>query len=157
MEEAQWDIKEIKQLKKKQLVRSNLFMLLVFILLGYLFQSGHFLFIVWLLLAFLFIVLVHSIYALKTGKFIGTKTSKYLNEFDRHRSGEKGWKRTKIHEIVFLIVLGVGMAVVLYLIDFSSPPPNVSHAHFPFIGAWIGYNLGEIAKMKNLKKQPEHG
>lgn len=157
MEETQWDIKEIKQLKKKQLVRSNLFIVLVFILLVYLFQSGQFLFIVWVLLAFLFIVLVHSIYTLKTGKHIGTKTSRYLNEFDRHRSGEKRWKRTKIHEIVFLTVLGVGMGVLLYLIDFSSPPPNASQAHFPFIGAWIGYNLGELSRMKNLKEKPTNG
>ena len=40
MVETQWDIQEVKYLKKKQLVQGNLAMLLLFVPFGYLAENG---------------------------------------------------------------------------------------------------------------------
>lgn len=157
MEETQWDIKEMKRLKKKQLVRGNLFMLLIFVLLAYFLESGKLLFVAWILIACLLITVVLSLYTLVTGNLIGTKTSRRVQAFDRNRWGEKRWKRKKIIEVVLFTVLGFGLAVVLFVTDFSSPNQTFAGSHFPFIGAWIGYNLGEITRMKNMKEKPTNG
>ncbi|GGM18359.1 hypothetical protein GCM10011351_00180 [Paraliobacillus quinghaiensis] len=85
MDETQWDIKEVKRLKKKQLVQYNLLMLLIFVLFGYLVENNkEFVLNVFFAVFFWWITAI-MLYTLNTGKPIGTKTSRRLQEFDRDR------------------------------------------------------------------------
>ena len=154
MEEEQQEIKEIKRLKKKQLIRGNLLMLLIFVLFVYFFESGNLFFITWIILAGLVVVFMLSLYTLITGKLIGTKTSRRVQAFDRKHWGDKRWKRKKIMEAVLYVILGVLLAYLLFTVDFSFPNQPLTGSLFPFLGAWIGYNVGEITRITKLKEQP---
>lgn len=154
MEEEQWDIKEIKKLKKKQLLWGNLLMLVTFLLLSYLFDNGKISFVTWALIIFLLIMTALSLYTLITGTIIGTKTTRRIRAFDRKRWGEKKWKLRKISEIILFTALGVGLAVLVFNTDFDSLNQNSPGSTLPFLGAWLGYNLGEITRIKKLKEQP---
>ena len=157
MEEDQWDIKEIKKLKKKQLLLGNLFMLLVFVLLVYFLESDTLFFVTWIVLACLLVSSAFSLYTLITGNLIGTKTSRRVQAFDRCHWGEKRWKRKKIIEVVLFIVLGIVLVFFLTTTDFSFPNQTVSAPPFAFIGAWVGYNIGEITRLTNLKEPSTNG
>lgn len=157
MEEDQWDIKEIKKLKKKQLLLGNLFMLLVFVLLVYFLESDTLFFVTWIVLACLLVSSAFSLYTLITGNLIGTKTSRRVQAFDRSHWGEKRWKRKKIIEVVLFIVLGIVLVFFLTTTDFSFPNQTVSAPPFAFIGAWVGYNIGEITRLTNLKEPSTNG
>ena len=156
-EEAQQEIKEIKKLKKKQLLWSNFFMLVIFLFLNYFLENGKILFLTWVLLISLLIIIVLSLYTLITGTIIGTKTTRRIRAFDRKRWGEKKWKLLKITEIVLLTGLGVGLAALVFNTNFDSPNQTFVGSAFPFLGAWFGYNLGEISRIKKLKEQAANG
>ena len=157
MEEEHWDIKEIKKLKKKQLLLGNLFMLVIFLLFVYFFESRNLFVITWVILAGLLVVLLLTLYTLLTGKLIGTKTSRRVQAFDRKYWGKKRWKRKKIVEATLYAILGGGLAYLLFTVDFNFSNQPITSSLFPFIGAWIGYNLGEITRMKNLNWQSTNG
>ncbi|MEZ0481628.1 hypothetical protein [Planococcus sp. SSTMD024] len=157
MEATQQELIEIIKLKKKQLLWGNLFMLVIFLLFGYLLGNGKILFVTWILIVFLLIMTVLSLYTLITGTIIGTKTMRRIQTFDRKRWGKKKWKRTKIIEIVLFTGLGIGMSVFVFNTEFDSSNRNLSSFSFPFLGAWIGYNLGEIIRIAGLKEQSANG
>ncbi|AUD14966.1 hypothetical protein CXF77_17235 [Planococcus sp. MB-3u-09] len=152
--EAQQEIKEIKKLKKMQLLWGNLFMLVTFLLLSYLLGNGKILFVTWALIIFLLILTILSLYTLVTGTIIGTKNTRRIRAFDRKCWGEKKWKRNKIIEIVLYTGLGIGITALAFNTDLDSSHRNLSDFAFPFAGAWIGYNLGEIMRIAALKEQP---
>lgn len=155
MDETPWDIQEVKRLKKIQLVQGNLVMLLIFVLLVYFADSEQYLFIIGTFFVVIWVVVAIALYTLLTGRFIGTKTSKRVQEFDRQRSGEKPWKRKKIIEAVVVSAIGIGIAVLLFVTDFDSISLDFPFSSLPFIGAWVGYNLGEIIRTSNLQEQPK--
>lgn len=157
MDEAQQEIKEIKGLKKKQLLWGNLFMLVLFLFLNYFLENGKILFLTWVLLISLLIIIALSLYTLITGTIVGTKTTRRIRAFDRKRWGEKKWKLLKITEIVLLTGLGVVLAVLVFNTNSDSPNQTFVGSAFPFIGAWVGYNLGEISRIKKLKEQAANG
>jgi Ca2+/Na+ antiporter len=150
MDETQWDIQEVKHLKKKQLVQNNLVMLLLFVLIAYFAYSGKHSLINGIYFVLIWINVAITLYTLKKGRTIGTKTSKRVQEFDRNRLGEKRWKRNRITEAVIISVTGIGIAVLLFVVDFNSVRLDVPNYVFPFIGAWIGFNIREIIRMNNL-------
>lgn len=155
MDKTQWNIQEVKRLKKIQLVQGNLVMLLIFVLLVYFAESEQYLFIIGTFFVLMLVVVAIALYTLLTGRFIGTKTSKHVQEFDRQRSGEKPWKRKKIIEAVIFSAIGIGIAVLLFVTDFDSIRLDFPFSSLPFIGAWAGYNLGEIIRISNLQEQPK--
>lgn len=150
MTETAWDIPEVKRLKKIQLVQTNLMMLLFFVLSASLVLSGKAFVLFGLHCALLWIFAAISLYTLKTGQTIGTKTSKRVQEFDKDHLGEKRWKRRKMLEAVIISVISIGITVFLFVLDFKSVRSGFSNYAFPFIGAWIGHNIGGIIRMNNL-------
>ncbi|WP_211655331.1 hypothetical protein [Planococcus alpniumensis] len=152
-EEIQQEIKEIKKLKKKQLLWGNLFMLVIFLLLSYLLGNGKILFVTWAILISLLILAMLSLYSLITGAIVGTKNTRRIQAFDRKRWGEKKWKFLKITEIVLYAGLGIVITILIFDADLDSSNWNLTSFTFPFFGAWLGYNLGEISRIKKLKEQ----
>lgn len=152
MEETEWDIQEVKRWKKTQLIQTNIGMLLIFLLLIYFIEYGHPYFFIGGFYVFVLIIAAIELYKLGTGRFIGTKTSRRVQAFDKARSGEKRWKRRKILEAVFLIALIVFITVFMYTTDIDHSRVDFSSIAFPFIGAWIGHNLGELIRMSKLEQ-----
>ena len=150
MDETQWDKKEVKHLKKKHLVRNNLVMLVLFVLFVYFAVNGKTSLILGGFCVLSWITVAITLYTLKTGKTIGTKISRMMQEFDRYDLGQKRWKRRKVIEAVITIVLSVFITVFVFVNDFNSVRFDFPIDTFPFIGAWVGYNMGEIHRMSNL-------
>lgn len=150
MDETQWDIQKVKHLKKKQLVQYNLVMLLLFVLFGYLAENGKPSLLIGIFCVIMWIIVAITLYVLKTGSPIGTKTSRIVQEFDRNRLGEKHWKRRKMTEAVIISVISVLITILLFNLDLNSLRLDFPISVLPFIGAWIGYNIGEIIRMNNL-------
>ncbi|WP_084243503.1 hypothetical protein [Planomicrobium okeanokoites] len=156
MDETQWDLREVKNLKKKQLLQYNLGMLLLFVVLYYFadFEQPY------VFIGFFYLLVLIGaaslVYNLKTGKFIGTKTSKRVQEFDKARLGQKRWKRRKILEAAFVFALTIFFTVFIFSTDFTDSGMNSYSAAFPFIGAWIGYNIGEFIRMNTLTDPAEN-
>ncbi|AST91105.1 hypothetical protein BC6307_07340 [Sutcliffiella cohnii] len=147
---TQWDIQEVKHLKRKQLVQNNLVMMFLFVLIGYFSKHGKPSLLIGVFCVLLWIIVAITLYTIKTGRPIGTKTSKRVQEFDRNRSGEKRWKQKKMTEAVIISVISVLITGLLFVKDFNSLRLDFPIGAFPFIGAWIGYNIGEIIRMNNL-------
>ncbi|MGB2871229.1 hypothetical protein [Psychrobacillus psychrotolerans] len=95
MDETQWDIQEVKHLKKKQLFQNNLVMLLLFVLFGYLAENGKPSLLIGGFCVLLWIIVVITLYVLKTGSPIGTKTSRIVQEFDRRSFGREALEAKK--------------------------------------------------------------
>lgn len=150
MDETQWDIQKVKHLKKKQLVQNNLLMLLLFLLFGYLAENGKPSLLIGGFCVLLWIIVAITWYVLKAGSPIGTKTSRMVQEFDRNRLGEKRWKRRKMTEAVIISVISVLITILVFDQDLNSLRFDFPISLFPFIGAWIGYNIGEIMRMINF-------
>ena len=150
MNETQWDIKEVKHLKIKQLVQYNVVWLLLFLLFGYFAMNGKTSLLFGGMCVILWIVVASSLYNLITEKPIGTKTSRMVQEFDRTQLGQKRWKRRRMIETAFIIVICVFVTVFVSINDFNSETINSPIHLFPYIGAFIGYNSGEIYRISNL-------
>jgi len=150
MNEAEWNIQKVKHLKRKQLVQYNLAMLLLFLLYIYYVKTGGSISIFFSLLCLLiWIIVVHTLYTLITGKTIGTKTSRLVQTFDRDYLGEKRWKRRKMIEFIIIGVLGVICTVLMATMNFGSKELEIYNL-FPIIGGWLGFNIGEIFRIRNL-------
>ncbi|WP_407270749.1 hypothetical protein [Radiobacillus sp. PE A8.2] len=150
MGETQWDIQEVKRLKKKQVIQYNLAMLLVFVLFGYFVEIGKVSMIFVMFCVLCWIIAVTSLYTLNTGKPVGTKTNKRLQEFDRDRLGEKRWKRRTMIGAVLISVVSVALTVFLFYTNFENSRMEFPRDAFPLIGVWVGYNLGELVRISNL-------
>lgn len=95
VEEIHCDLEEVRHLIRKQLVQNNFIMLLLFVLFCYLAVKGNPSFFIGMLCVLLWIYVAITLYTLMTGKPIGTKTSKVLQEFHKNHFGGKRWKRKK--------------------------------------------------------------
>lgn len=147
----EWDIQEVKHLKKKQLVQLNLVMLLLFVLSVYYVHVG------WPISAFfglsclfLWVFSACTLYPLLTGKMIGTKESKLTQAFDRERWGEKRWKRRKVMEAVLVIIVSAVCTVLVFTMDFGSDTLEFFNLG-PFVGAWLGSNIGGFIRINTLE------
>lgn len=147
---TQLDLKEFKNLKKKQLIQNNILFLFLFILINYFSQNGNITFLMGVFCVLLWIIVVILLYTLVTGRPIGTKTSKLVQVFDRKRMGEKRWKKLRITEVIIISVLNVIVTILLFPIDFNTGMLDFPISALPFIGAWLGYNIGEIYRMNKL-------
>src|SRR5690606_12053776 len=98
----------------------------------------------------LWIISAITFYSLKTSKPIGTKTSRYMQVFDRNRLGDKRWKRRKIIEFIIIIIICVLITILIIVLDISAVSFDLPMNAIPFIGAWVGYNIGEVIRMKSL-------
>ncbi|WP_411954877.1 hypothetical protein ACKXGF_03460 [Alkalibacillus sp. S2W] len=150
MEETDWDIEEVKHLKTKQLIQSNLVMLLLFVLIGYFAENGNIFVLYGMFCVLLWLIVAVTLYILTTGKFVGTKTNRRVQEFDRTQLGEKRWRRRKIIELVFMSLLSVIVTVLTFVEDYETAIFNFPIDAFPFMGAWLGYNIGEMIRIHNL-------
>ncbi|WP_117170331.1 hypothetical protein [Paraliobacillus sediminis] len=149
MVETAWDINEVKRLKKIQLVQGNLYMLLSFVLFVYLLMNGKAFVLIGLVCVLLWFFTTSIFYTLKTGKTIGTKTTRRVLEYDKYRLGKKRWKRRKIIEAVIISISSVGFTVTLFVPDFNYVRFDFING-LPFIGVWMGYNIGEIVRISDL-------
>ncbi|WP_208597159.1 hypothetical protein [Planococcus maritimus] len=136
-------------------------MLVIFLLLSYLLESGKILFATWIVILFIFVMVVLSLYTLITGTIIGTKTTRRIRAFDRKRWGKTKWKLLNITEVVLYSGMGVGLIYLVFNTDFDFDfhfhDRSLSTFTFPFIGSWVGYNLGEIIRIFGLKEQAANG
>ena len=150
MDETQWDIKEVKYLKKMQIVQYNCVMLLLFVLFVYFAENGKPNLLIGGICVIIWIITAIKLYILKTGRTIGTKTSRVVQKFDRNHLGEERWKRRIITEAVIVSIMSILITVLVFVKDFNSVSLNFPMYAFPFIGAWVGHNIGEITRIKNL-------
>lgn len=151
MDVSEWDIQEVKQLKKKQLVQFNIMMLLIFVLTVFYVKADLPLSVLLTLTCGLFwFFAVHALYILITEKTTGTKTNKLVQAFDRDRWGKKRWKRKMITEVVILSIIGIMFTVFAVTLNTSSVSLHFYNL-FPFIGTWIGSNLGTMARISSLE------
>lgn len=150
METINWDLTEIKRLLRMRIIRTNFIMLLLFFLIWYIYSKGNPYFFVGLVSVVLWIIVAITLYSLITGKYIGTKTGKILHDFMKDRFGSKRWKRSKIIELLIIFILGVLITVLFFSIDFSYERSFSIINMIPFIGAWVGYNIGEQIRMNKL-------
>ncbi|HSJ36824.1 MAG TPA: hypothetical protein VK945_01250 [Planococcus sp. (in: firmicutes)] len=155
MEETQWDIQEVKRWKIKQLVQYNLGALLLFMLLTYFIEYVQLYFLIGFFYILVLMLSAMALYSFKTGSFIGTKTNRRIQEFEKARLGKKRWKRRKITEAVFNLALIIFFTVFIFTTDSDNSRLHSSSFAFPFIGSWLGYNIGEIIRMRKLKGQLE--
>ncbi|WP_244504240.1 hypothetical protein [Salibacterium halotolerans] len=151
MHETEWDIQEVKRLKKKQLVQQNLLMLLLFVLFAfYVHNVGSASVLLGLCCVLLWLTAVPPLYTLKTGEPIGTKTSRMVQAFDRYHWGEKRWKRNTMMETGILMIGSVVFTVLFFVWDVDSIRLDSPIGVFPFIGGWIGFNAGQIIRLMKL-------
>ncbi|GAB4073126.1 hypothetical protein GCM10028778_07330 [Barrientosiimonas marina] len=148
MNEIDWDIQEVKRLKKRQLIQFNFVVLLLFLLCVYLEETGKPFSLVLLFCFLSWIMTVYKLYELTTGKAF-TKTSSRVLTFDRDRLGEKRWKRSTIIEIVVISICSILLTVFVSVTNFSDTRQEL-FILYPFIGAWIGSNIGEIVRISDL-------
>nr|WP_106780224.1 hypothetical protein [Lysinibacillus timonensis] len=150
MNETQWDIKVVKRLKMKLLVQYNLVSLLLFVLFGYFATNGNPYLLMGGICVLLWISVAITLYNLIAVKPIGTKTSRMVQEFDRNHLGQKRWKRRNLIEVIFGSIICVFITFFMFVNDFNSVSLDFPIVAFPFIGAWVGYNIGEIFRISNL-------
>lgn len=153
MDASQWNVKEINQLKKKKLIQDNSYMLLVFVLLVFFTSTERHALLLGVLFGCLWISVGFMCYTLKTGKPIGTKTSKCLKRYDRYQIGEKRWRRNKTIEIFFVSAIAIGIGLLLLYVDFTAEIANSPRYYFPFFGSWIGFNLGGIIRLNHSQNE----
>ncbi|GGD09745.1 hypothetical protein [Pontibacillus salipaludis] len=149
-----WDLDKVKRMKKKLLLQSNVVMLLIFLMFFFLFlyskEAGS-AFV--LLLGFCLLswgIAANSLYGFMTGRPLGTKTARYVLAFDKDQKGERKWIRQKGVEAIVVTVLSMGVTLCLFMLDFDSVTNDSFFSLLPFLGPWIGYNIGEIHRIKNL-------
>ncbi|SHN10425.1 hypothetical protein [Gracilibacillus kekensis] len=139
MSEKQWDIKEVKRMKKKKLFQYNFVMVFISLLISYFIANdsaiilcGVFCVIFWLLAA-------NSLYILITENTIGTSTSRRLKEYDKDRLGKKRWRRNTLVQAIFINLSAIGMTWFLFVIDFDSITLNFpwSFFHLLVVGSVI--------------------
>ncbi|WP_422124623.1 hypothetical protein DHX103_07335 [Planococcus sp. X10-3] len=150
MDETHWDIQEVKRWKIKQLVQYNLGALLLFVLLTYFIEYVQLYFLIGFFYILVLMMSAMALYSFKTGRFIGTKTNRRIQEFEKAHLGKKRWKRRKVTEAVFITVLIIFFTAFIVITESENSRLDFSSMAFPFIGAWLGYNIGEIVRMRNL-------
>lgn len=151
MSETMWDIREVKRLKKIQLVQYNLVMLLFIALLAFYIEKDWSIpILAGLTLVGFWSIVVHMLYTLKTGKMFGTKTSRRVQAFDRDHLGERRWRRRKCIGTVIMIIFSSAFTVFLMNIDLHSIEMEFPIDILPLFGAWGGFNAGEINRIKKL-------
>ncbi|WLR47195.1 hypothetical protein LC065_16975 [Halobacillus litoralis] len=149
--ETQWNIEEVKRLKKKQLLHSNLVLLAFFALfIIYALNEGTLNVVIGFFCVILWGIAANTLYTIITGKVLGSKTYRRVLAFDIDNMGKERWKQRKFIEFTVLIVLCLGITVVLFTIDFGSARLDFPLDVFPMLGGWIGMNIGQIARIKNL-------
>lgn len=156
MEEIQWNIKEIKRLKKLQLLQNNFLFLLVFLMIGYFFEIGMSSLVLVGVCVISWVVAASLIYTLITGKNLRSKRYRVLQKFDRHRFGDKRWRWRTIAEVVIVIIASAIITAFVLNMDIHSLSLDLPFDAFPFIGVWLGHNIGEIYRLKKLQVEGAH-
>lgn len=140
------------RLNKIQLVQLNLIMLVFLVLFAYLAKSGVSFSVLWgLCCALLWLTAAMMFYTLKTGKTIGTKAIRRVEEFYKDHWGEKRWKRKRMTGAVSLSILSIIFTAFLFVIDFNSARLDSFSPFSSLVGSWIGINAVEIFRISNLK------
>jgi Ca2+/Na+ antiporter len=151
MAESNWDIQEVKDLKKKRLFHIDIMVFFMLVLLAFYIEAGgRGDVLLGLCCAFLWLWAASMFYSVKTGKAFGTTTNQLVQDFDREQKGEKQWKRKTIGEAVFLSIAALGFTILLVVLDFNSPSLSFTPIAFSIIANWVGFNIGELVRMNNL-------
>ncbi|PIC96822.1 hypothetical protein CSV69_04720 [Sporosarcina sp. P26b] len=151
MDESKWNIEEVKRLKKKQLVEFNIGMLVLFVLsLLYIKAAWPLSIFLVLICLLLWCFALHALYILLTARTTGTKTNQLVQAFDRDHWGKKRWKRKKITEFILLSIVSIMFTIFVFTLDTSSETLQFYNL-LPFIGAWIGSNIGNVVRISNLE------
>lgn len=64
--------------------------------------------------------------------------------------GERRWKRKTVTEFVIISVVSIIFTVFIFVTDFDYARLDFPVSAFPFIGGWVGFNVGEILRMSGL-------
>ena len=150
MARKDWDIQTITRLKKEIVAYNNLTILL-FVLLSmfYMMIGGHISVYFGLCCLLVWMIALHSLYTLVTGNSLGTKTRKRVLAFDKDCLGKSRWKKKKMIEVISISILAIISTVIVMSVDFNAEKLDI-YTFFPIIGAWLGYNVGEIFRIGNL-------
>ncbi|MDP4552935.1 hypothetical protein Q9251_18810 [Alkalihalobacillus macyae] len=155
MAEGNWDLQEMKRLKKKLLIQSNLGMLLVFALLWFFVEvtavSATIIFGV--VCAILWFAVANMLFTLLTGKVIGTRAMQRLQTFEIERHGKKQWKIKSSIGLLIMLLLTIGLTVVVLVSDLRSITLDFPSDSFAFIGGWIGMNVGQILRLRKFGRE----
>ncbi|TKD72209.1 hypothetical protein [Pseudalkalibacillus hwajinpoensis] len=159
MGEGNWDLQEMKRLKKKLLIQNNLGMLVVFALLWFFVEVATVSapIILGVLCAILWLIVVNLLFTLLTGKVIGTRAMQRVQTFEIERRGKKQWKIKASIGLLLLLVIAIGLTVMVVVSDIGSVPLDFPNDSFAFIGAWLGMNLGQIRQIRKLGKEISQG
>ncbi|KMM39197.1 hypothetical protein [Guptibacillus hwajinpoensis] len=155
MEEGNWDLQEVKRLKKKLLIQNNLGMLLVFALLWFFVEvtAVSTTIILGVLCAILWLLVANMLFTLLTGKVIGTRAMQRVQTFEIERHGKKQWKIKASIGLLIILAITIGLTVMVVVSDIGSVPLNFPNDSFAFIGAWLGMNLGQIHRIRKLGRE----
>ncbi|SDC23280.1 hypothetical protein SAMN05421734_105174 [Pelagirhabdus alkalitolerans] len=150
MDEEKCNTEEFKRLKKKNLFEYNLMMLGFVVLMGFLVYVDQGALLTMVFLVVMWTILIVSFYTLKTQNPIGTKTNRTVQRCERRRVGEKKWYRKKLIVFVILLIVVVPITIMVFVRGIHTFNIDYTLGTFPFIGAWIGYNVGETTNIKSL-------
>jgi len=127
-------------------------MLLLLLFSFYYLWAGNSAFFFWSLLCLaLWFIVAHSLYTFFTGKMIGTKTMKLVQAFDKNYLGKKRWNKRKLIEVISISVVSLFCTLLVITQGFNFSALEI-YNFFPFIGAWVGFNIGEVIRIKRLKE-----
>lgn len=151
MAETKWDMQEVKRSKKIQLMQYNVLMLLLLTCALYGIKvgwsqslfSGVFCLALWLLA-------VQAFYSFLTGKKIGTKANRFIERYEKAQSGQRRWKRSKLTEGFIFIIFSIGFTVIWIKMDGTAQGVEFINI-LPFIAGWLGFNVAEAIRIKNLR------
>lgn len=153
MAEKEWDLKEIKRIKKKNLVKSNLVLVVIFASLNFLFESGVSHTVIFgMLCLLLWLATVIIAYTYKTGKVIGTKDSQLDYDFEKWRLGEKRAKKRAVIGLVIFILFSIGATIAFFMVDFEQRNMDPSSDLFMLFAALLGLNLAQVNRIRKLKE-----
>lgn len=120
VDDMEWDPEEFKRLKKKKLVHYNIIFAILLVIFYYLAeQTTDFAFVTIVSVCLWFNCLI-SLYSFFSGRKLGTKTSRLVQEFEKSYQGEKKWRRKRVISVIFETVLPAAFTIFLIFMDFSN-------------------------------------
>lgn len=153
MTTTDYPLATIKRLKIKKLLRINGIWLLALVATRYLTMHMPPAFLLPSIGAFLWLLVLVSLYNFCSRKPFMTKTSRILQTFDQQRSRMTRWRRHQQFQLLF----GVAACLLITLLlmrrngEFAALDATFI---IPFIGAYVGYNIGELFRIMQLKNAP---
>ncbi|QST01144.1 hypothetical protein IMZ31_06165 [Pontibacillus sp. ALD_SL1] len=152
MSGPEWDLHKVKRMRKRLLIQSNLiFILMLGLFVTYLLNKDYSTLSLLIIFSVLFWVISgNELFKLVKGKTFGTKEAKYVYAFEKDRIGEKQWEQRTWAGFIIVTIVSVVFTVSIFLVDLHSFRIDSIGDLLPFLGVWVGTNIGQIIRMNNL-------